>query len=103
MPQIDLSPIREFNLKLCLSKEWYRFPSHYLIPNGIRVDFVKSEFSGALPRHFDDEGGNYAAEGQILKWWFRPQTRTIPSDLNDLNLEDMSRYVSADQTNNSCS
>ncbi|KAF8640902.1 hypothetical protein AX17_000550 [Amanita inopinata Kibby_2008] len=96
MPRIDLSPVRNLNLRLCLGKEWYRFPGHYLIPNGIRVDFVKSEFSGLLPRHFDkhlDDSNNEKTSA----WWWRPGTRVIPSDLNDLNLEDKSHYVPVDE------
>ena len=89
-PQIDLSPIKEFNLRLCLGKEWHRFPSHYLIPNGVRVDFIKSEFNGLLPRHFDED----LWATNKTSWWLRPQTRVVPSDLNDLNLEEPSYYVS---------
>nr|KAF8634960.1 hypothetical protein AX15_000686 [Amanita polypyramis BW_CC] len=93
VPQIDLSPIKEFNLRLCLGKEWHRFPSHYLIPNGVRVDFIKSEFDGLLPRHFDE--GLWVTNK--TNWWLRPQTRVVPSDLNDLNLEEPSRYVPVEQ------
>jgi alpha-1,2-mannosyltransferase len=53
---IDFSPLKEFNLTVCLGKEWHRFTGHYLIPNGIRVDFIKSEFDGMLPRHFGARG-----------------------------------------------
>ncbi|KAM6498713.1 glycosyltransferase family 22 protein [Amanita muscaria] len=93
-PTIDLSPIRDFNLSFCLSKEWHRFPSHYLIPKGIRVDFVKSEFSGLLPRHFDE---GYVSREFDSKWWLRPQTRVIPSDLNDMNHEEPSHLVPVEQ------
>ncbi|GAV98820.1 glycosyltransferase family 22 protein [Lentinula edodes] len=41
-PRIDLTPIKEFNLTLCYGKEWYRFPGHYLVPDGIRVEFIKN-------------------------------------------------------------
>ena len=88
--QIDLSPIKEFNLRLCLGKEWHRFPGHYLVPNGIRVDFIKSEFDGLLPRHFD-EGPHITNE---TVWWLWPHTRVIPPGLNDLNIEEPSHYVS---------
>ncbi|KAK2461410.1 hypothetical protein APHAL10511_005873 [Amanita phalloides] len=92
-PQVDLSPIRGFNLRLCLGKEWHRFPGHYLIPNDIRIDFIKSEFNGLLPGHFDK--GTYASN--VTDWWLWPQTRVIPSDLNDLNIEEPSHYVSIGQ------
>src|SRR4051794_24559259 len=27
---------------LCLGKEWYRFPSSYFLPDGVRTKFIKS-------------------------------------------------------------
>ena len=99
-PPIDLSPVKEFDLKLCLGKEWHRFPGNYLIPSGIQVEFVKSEFDGMLPRHFETGKvtgstgqGNDVLEGLAKKWWLKPQTSYIPDDLNDLNKEDPSHYV----------
>lgn len=98
--RIDLSPIKEFDLKLCMGKEWHRFPGNYLIPNGISVEFVKSEFDGLLPRHFeekltseDQSHGQEAIVNLSKKWWLRPQTTYVPSGLNDLNKEDASHYV----------
>lgn len=90
LPRIDLSPIKQFDLRLCLGKEWYRFPGHYLVPDGVRVDFVKSDFDGLLPGHFG-EGGVKATE--VSKWWIRDDTRTIPRGLNDLNREEPKHYV----------
>ncbi|KDR85775.1 hypothetical protein GALMADRAFT_52757 [Galerina marginata CBS 339.88] len=103
-PRIDLTPIQEFDLKLCYGKEWYRFPGHYLVPTGVQVEFVKSEFDGMLPRHFEEkmpeEEG--AEHGGVLaelanRWWLKPQTRFVPKDLNDLNKEDLSHYVPVHQ------
>ena len=54
-PPIDLSPIKKFDLKLCLGKEWHRFPGSYLVPSGVQVELVKSEFNRMLPRHFETE------------------------------------------------
>ncbi|KAJ7040287.1 glycosyltransferase family 22 protein [Mycena alexandri] len=79
IPRIDLSPVKDFNLTMCVSKEWYRFPGHYLVPFGVRVDFVKSEFDGLLPWAFR---------------WSRPETRNVPVGLNDLNREQPSYYAS---------
>ncbi|PFH52224.1 glycosyltransferase family 22 protein [Amanita thiersii Skay4041] len=90
-PRIDLSPIKNFNLTLCLGKEWYRFPGHYLIPDGIRVEFVKSDFSGLLPRHFEED--SKPENAMALTWWIRPESRIIPTDLNDLNREELTHYV----------
>ncbi|KAK7465430.1 mannosyltransferase [Stygiomarasmius scandens] len=87
--RIDLTPIQHFDLNLCLGKEWYRFPGHYLIPNHVRVEFVKSEFEGLLPGHFPEfENATISSP-----WWPRPQTRLIPEDQNDLNKEEPSHYV----------
>jgi alpha-1,2-mannosyltransferase len=90
-PRIDLSPVREFNLTLCLSKEWHRFPGHYLIPDGIRVDFVKSEFNGLLPGHFGS--GADSEKASAGQWWMRPGTRVVPDGLNDLNKEEPLHHV----------
>ncbi|KAF8495055.1 glycosyltransferase family 22 protein [Gautieria morchelliformis] len=84
--RIDLSPIKQFGLRLCLGKEWYRFPGHYLIPDGVDVRFIKSDFDGLLPRRFDVSTG----EGGF---WKREATRHVPLGLNDLNKEDKSHYV----------
>jgi alpha-1,2-mannosyltransferase len=86
LPQIDLSPIKDFNLRLCFAKEWYMFPGHYLVPDGVKVDFVKSEFNGLLPKHFSERASE-------LRWWTREGTRLIPDGLNDLNQEEPQHYV----------
>jgi len=89
--RVDLSPVDQLNLKLCLSKEWHRFPGHYLVPDGIAVEFVKSEFDGLLPGHFM----NLSSDDQASStWWSRPGTRHSPEGLNDLNQEDPAHYVS---------
>ena len=88
-PRVDLSPIKALNLTLCLGKEWYRFPSHFLIPDGINVDFIKSDFDGMLPRHFVKSQGHSSV-------WPRDGTRFVPEDLNDMNKEDPSHYVCVD-------
>ncbi|KAL0951587.1 hypothetical protein HGRIS_008268 [Hohenbuehelia grisea] len=96
LPRIDLSPIAQFNLTLCLGKEWYRFPGHYLIPTGVRVDFIKSEFDGMLPGHFG-EGSIKSAPSESqsipLALWPAPKTRLRPAALNDLNREEPAHYV----------
>ena len=103
IPPIDLSPVKQFDLKLCLGKEWHRFPGNYLVPSssGIQVEFVKSEFNGMLPRHFEtettrtstDEANDIDLVDLTKMWWLKPQTRYVPNDLNDLNKEDSSHYV----------
>ncbi|RAL60398.1 hypothetical protein DID88_000173 [Monilinia fructigena] len=69
---------------VCFAKEWYRFPSSYHLPHGMKARFVKSEFDGLLPGEFSE-----ASEGFGI-WsgaWL------VPSGMNDRNLEDMSKYV----------
>ncbi|KAL0581041.1 mannosyltransferase [Marasmius crinis-equi] len=85
---VDLTPIQEFNLTLCVGKEWYRFPGHYLVPNGVNVEFIQHDFHGLLPGHFPDE-----SQAPKSRWWIRPQTRVQPEGLNDLNQEEPSHYV----------
>lgn len=94
LPAIDLAPLRHLDLVLCLGKEWHRFSGHYLVPAGVRVEFIKSDFQGQLPRHFEETlvGTNVSGPS----WWLRPATRHIPTDVNDVNKEDLSRYVSPD-------
>lgn len=88
-PSIDLAPIRAFDLRLCLGKEWYRFPGHYLVPNGVKVDFVKSEFGGLLPAHFAEGHAKSIFNG----WWNRSGSKITPTSLNDLNKEAPEFYV----------
>lgn len=90
IPRVDLSPVHQFDLKLCWSKEWHTFPGHYLVPDGITVDFVKSEFDGLLPGHFM----NLSSDSQMSHRWSRPGTRHIPERMNDLNQEEPAHYVS---------
>lgn len=71
---------------VCLGKEWYRFPSHYLLPTGVKAKFIKSEFSGLLPGEFSE-----AAGGQGFGLF--PGTWLIPAGMNDENREDVGKYT----------
>lgn len=73
----------ETNKTLCLGKEWHRFPSHFFIPNNVQVSFIESEFRGQLPKVFD----------RLAEY----PTRIIPTEMNDLNKEETSRYVKVDR------
>lgn len=86
-PSIDFTVLKQFDLKLCLGKEWHRFPGHYLVPNAVSVDFVKSDFEGLLPAHFGS-----ATIGNE-RWWDRKGSRNTPTGLNDLNKEVHEYYV----------
>ncbi|POM62841.1 Alpha mannosyltransferase [Phytophthora palmivora] len=66
-------------VNLCLLKEWYRFPTSFFIPsNRTKVQFVKSSFSGLLPKAFEEHENG---------------TSIIPIAMNDQNREEPSRYV----------
>jgi len=66
-------------LNVCIGKEWYRFPSSFFLPINWKLLYLQSEFRGQLPRSFDPPPNG---------------TWTIPSHMNDLNLEETSRYAS---------
>ncbi|GMG16228.1 unnamed protein product [Phytophthora fragariaefolia] len=66
-------------VNLCLLKEWYRYPTSFFIPsNSTKVQFVKSSFSGLLPKAFEEHENG---------------TSIIPTAMNDKNREEPSRYV----------
>jgi alpha-1,2-mannosyltransferase len=58
---------------VCTCGEWYRFPSSFMLPNDTRLAFVKSSFTGQLPKQF--------------------QSTRIGTNFNDANTEEMDRYV----------
>lgn len=69
---------------VCLGKEWYRFPSSFHLPDGVKAKFVKSQFSGLLPGEFSEAKG----------FGLFPGAHLIPIGMNDENKEDLSKYVS---------
>lgn len=72
------------NIRVCIGKEWYRYPSSFFLPSNFSMEFIKSDFRAQLPGHFSD---------------LPPQgSRHIPKYMNDANLEETSRYVDV----NSC-
>ncbi len=71
---------------VCYGKEWYRFPSSYFLPNGMRAKFVRSAFDGLLPGEFN--------EAQV-GFGFFAGTWLIPPGMNDQNIADPGKYVSS--------
>ncbi|GAB1294196.1 Alpha-1,2-mannosyltransferase ALG9 [Apodemus speciosus] len=65
-------------VNVCVGKEWYRFPSSFLLPDNWQLQFIPSEFRGQLPKPF--------AEGPLA-------TRIVPAHMNDQNREEPSRYI----------
>src|SRR5438045_1294394 len=63
---------------VCSGKEWYRFPSHFFFPSKkFQLGFIESGFNGQLPKPFSEVNSTWA----------------IHPDFNDLNKQEMSRYV----------
>lgn len=65
-------------VNICVGKEWYRFPSHFFLPENWSLQFIQSEFRGQLPKYYESSPD---------------ATRLIPTQMNDLNKEEPSRYV----------
>ncbi|OCK75708.1 glycosyltransferase family 22 protein [Lepidopterella palustris CBS 459.81] len=69
---------------VCLGKEWYRFPSSYILPDKVKAKFIKSEFSGLLPGEFSEAN---------IGFGFYPGAWLMPSGMNDENKEDPGKYT----------
>lgn len=82
-PLHDISPALPPDTTVCFGKDWYRFPTSFLLPSNVRPHFIKSAFSGLLPEPFH--------EGSTLGLF--PGTWLMPSGMNDRNEEDMSKYI----------
>lgn len=74
----------QMEANVCLGKDWYRFPSSYFLPSGMRVKFLKSAFDGLLPGQFTEAKTGFG---------FFPGTWLIPPGMNDQNIEDPSKHV----------
>jgi len=64
---------------VCTCGEWYRYPSSFYLPEGMRLGFLKSSFVGQLPQPFSKHGSS--VEGQ-----------EVLQSFNDRNREEESRY-----------
>ncbi|XP_031548781.1 alpha-1,2-mannosyltransferase ALG9-like isoform X2 [Actinia tenebrosa] len=70
-------------INVCVGKEWYRYPSSFFLPDDRwRLQFIESEFRAQLPKPYAT-GSN--------------ATMIIPTDMNDMNKEEPSRYVPLNQ------
>ncbi|KAJ3558974.1 hypothetical protein NM688_g620 [Phlebia brevispora] len=85
--RVDYDMLSPFELKLCYGKDWHRFPGNYLVPDSVKVEWIKSEFDGMLPGHFTPT----PREGGLMDRL--KGTHAIPYGLNDLNKEEPSFYV----------
>lgn len=71
-------------VNVCYGKEWYRYPSSFFLPSSkrYRLRFIKSDFSGQLPKLYDGDSKSRGLE-----------TRIIHDDFNNMNKEELSRYI----------
>eukprot|EP00096_Caligus_rogercresseyi_P013813 TRINITY_DN6412_c0_g1_i1.p1 TRINITY_DN6412_c0_g1~~TRINITY_DN6412_c0_g1_i1.p1 ORF type:complete len:577 (-),score=53.78 TRINITY_DN6412_c0_g1_i1:48-1778(-) len=71
----------EKNVKytVCVGKEWYRFPTSFFLPStSWNIEFLKSDFKGQLPRHYEEDDTH--------------ATRRVYKEFNDQNKEEDTRY-----------
>ncbi|PLW17988.1 hypothetical protein PCANC_03611 [Puccinia coronata f. sp. avenae] len=107
---VDLGPLAKEKLTLCLGESWFRFPTQFLVPDPINVEFVKTgPFAGILPSKFPSlpTKGQFDGTRQeklnpqqprssnpLSEWlWRRKGTRTNGGKFNTENKEEMNRYV----------
>ncbi|KAF9191520.1 mannosyltransferase [Haplosporangium sp. Z 767] len=103
-------------VRVCVGKEWYRFPSHYFLPEGAKLGLLKSHFDGLLPGEFEEMAHDEelpplasrpsAANGKIhhpmrFDWrWSaerRPGTSSVPKTMNNQNKEALEHYTPLEQ------
>lgn len=78
---------------VCLGKEWYRFPSSYLLPDGVKAKFIRSDFKGLLPGEFSEAKTGFG---------FFPGAWLEPLGMNDMNEEDPGKYVRCSEFLSAC-
>ncbi|KAG0334269.1 mannosyltransferase [Podila humilis] len=92
-------------IRVCVGKEWYRFPSHYFLPEGARLGLIKSYFDGLLPGEFheysDASDLKKSQHPLAIDWrWSadrRPGTSFIPTLMNNENKEVVEHYTPLEQ------
>ena len=82
---LPLDGLVPLDLRLCIGKEWHRYPSSWLVPDEVEPRFIKSAFDGILPKEWEAPG-----KGKGL---FDRATATVPSGMNMYNREEADRYV----------
>ena len=68
---------------MCTGAEWYSFPSHFFLPEHVRLAYVRDSFHGQLPQYFASVDGTSAT--------------THDTPFNDRNQEELRRYVPLSQ------
>ncbi|GAA5967449.1 hypothetical protein JCM11641_000549 [Rhodosporidiobolus odoratus] len=82
---LDISGLQPHNLRLCVGKEWHRFPSSWMVPKEVETRFVKSAFDGILPKVWGEPGEGKGLLGRA--------TAVEPANMNMFNKEESDRYV----------
>lgn len=82
--KVNVDELAALDITICYGSEWYRFPSHFFLPEIVNFAFIKSDFNGILPRPFDVNKNN---TGVILA------ARQTGLPFNDHNKEEFDRYV----------
>ena len=84
-PNINI-PFMSVPQTVCLGKDWYRFPTHFLLPEGYQARFIRSEFDGLLPGLFtNNRSGIWSA------------TYQIPEGMNDVNAFESNKVISVEE------
>ncbi|GBG23888.1 Alpha-1,2-mannosyltransferase ALG9 [Hondaea fermentalgiana] len=68
-------------LTVCVGKEWYRYPSSFLLPANARVAWTRNKFRGVMPQEFSPWPNG---------------TREVHAHFNDQNADESSAYVPVD-------
>ncbi|KAI8912704.1 Alg9-like mannosyltransferase family-domain-containing protein [Gorgonomyces haynaldii] len=95
-------------LNVCVGREWYRFPSHYFVPEGMRIGFLKTEFDGLLPKYYQQHPKDRQTLEQHLSFGdvasfenhLRHSKRTtdlIVENVNDRNQEAPDTHMSLEK------
>ncbi|POW19239.1 hypothetical protein PSHT_04916, partial [Puccinia striiformis] len=76
---MDLGPLKKDELMLCLGDSWFRFPTQFIVPDPINVEFVKTPVFNAHP--FSD------------RVWSRKGSRLNGGKFNAQNKQELDRFV----------
>jgi alpha-1,2-mannosyltransferase len=74
VPEWDYTPLTKLDpaITLCYASEWHRYPGSYLIPEGIDVQWVQTDFDGMMPRRWER-----SAVSNSTGQWPRSETRVV--------------------------
>lgn len=71
-PEWDFTPLQHLEnpITLCYGTEWHRYPGSHLVPSGIDVQFIQTEFSGMMPRKWE-------SSPEAISQWPRSETKIV--------------------------